>query len=388
MERVIKTCHLAVVLFTIVFGQADWCQAQATWQSSATRTVQNMGAVAGDFSAPYAAQSPNHDSPLSSLVQVDWLDGALEPWTGRRRIIRAQNNDPSEFVELSDTVQLDHTSVSPISHGNWVHESACGSACDCGCENGYGCGCESGCPLNFRLSEFNIYPTFSYLGTLSATYTEFEFASHMDLGPFEMENRTVMNVADLPGEIALGPTSSGDTKSKTGIRENGFGDVLSGFFFSLKDHHAHWHLGIGPVLTFPTASHQILGSDQYTAGPGAHFSTELGQLTAGFFVWQSWEISGFESGKRVNQLFGKPFIIYECTDDWHLVYIPLGMSHSWDAKSGDDWTVPVGGGIRKLCDFGGHKVGLQCQAFDYVARKSKDPEWELRFTIEFIFDDA
>jgi hypothetical protein len=34
----------------------------------------------------------------------------------------------------------------------------------------------------------------------------------------------------------------------------------------------------------------------------------------------------------------------------------------------------------------GKTVGLQCQAFDYVATKKSDPEWELRFTIEFLFD--
>ena len=55
-------------------------------------------------------------------------------------------------------------------------------------------------------------------------------------------------------------------------------------------------------------------------------------------------------------------------------------------KSGDDWTVPLVGGLRRLCNVHGQKMGFQMQAFDYVARKAKDPEWELRFTIEFLFD--
>ena len=88
----------------------------------------------------------------------------------------------------------------------------------------------------------------------------------------------------------------------------------------------------------------------------------------------------------MNQLFGKPFIIYEMTAKWNLVYIPLGMSHSWDSPSGDNWTVPIGGGVRRLFEIHGQKMGLQFQAFDYVARKPKDPEWELRATIEFLFD--
>jgi hypothetical protein len=62
------------------------------------------------------------------------------------------------------------------------------------------------------------------------------------------------------------------------------------------------------------------------------------------------------------------------------------LSHSWDAPGGDDWTVPIGGGLRRLCEIRGQKMGFQMQAFDYVARKPKDPEWELRFTIEFLYD--
>ncbi len=246
--------------------------------------------------------------------------------------------------------------------------------------------CEHECSRRFRLTEFNIYPTFSYLGDQSATYNEFEFASHTDLGFLEMENRTVLNVADLPSTIKLGPTNPGDLPATVGVRGNGFGDILSGFFFSLPGAHEQpTHLGVGPVLTFPTASNAILGSEQYTAGPGVHFSTEIGRLTAGFFLWQSWGFGEAPGQTKVNQLFGKPFVIYEMTEKWNLVYIPLGMSHSWDAPSGDNWTVPVGGGVRRLFEIRGQKMGLQFQAFDYVA-KPKDPEWELRATIEFLFD--
>lgn len=275
-------------------------------------------------------------------------------------------------------------------------DEASGGPCTLSCEEfgccggGHGqCGhcCQHEDSRRFRLTEFNIYPTFSYLGDQSATYNEFEFASHTDLGILEMENRTVMNVADLPSTIRLGPTNPGDSPASVGVRGNGFGDILSGFFFSLPgSHERKTHLGVGPVLTFPTASNSILGSEQYTAGPGVHFSSEMGRLTTGFFLWQSWGFGEDPGQKKVNQLFGKPFVLYEVSDKWSLIYIPLGLSHSWDAPSGDDWTVPIGGGVRRLFEIHGQKMGLQFQGFDYVSRKSKDPEWELRATIEFLFD--
>ncbi|QDT68660.1 hypothetical protein MalM25_15840 [Planctomycetes bacterium MalM25] len=257
--------------------------------------------------------------------------------------------------------------------------------------SGVGCGCcVSDCGeergLSFKLTEFNIYPTFSYLDDLAASYNEFEFASKTYLGDWEMENRTVLNVADLPGTISLGPTNPSGDPSNVGVRAQGFGDVLSGFFFSRRHSGEGTHLGIGPVWTFPSATDDILGSGKYTVGPGAHFSTEVTErLDFGFFIWQSWTFAGDDSRKDVNQLFGKPFIIYELSEKWDLVYIPLGLSYSWNGP-GNKGTVPLGGGIRRLCEVGGQKMGFQVQLFDYVARKKSDPEWELRMTIEFMLD--
>ena len=54
-------------------------------------------------------------------------------------------------------------------------------------------------------------------------------------------------------------------------------------------------------------------------------------------------------------------------------------------SQGSQWTVPLGGGVRRLFEIGDQKMGFQVQFFDYVARKSKDPEYELRMTIEFLF---
>jgi len=301
--------------------------------------------------------------------------------TAARAQVQYQLSDPIEGFGGDDLELVSRWDESATSRGQW-HE-AYG---ECG-QHDRDVACCGGHESRFRLTEFNVYPTFSYLDTAVGNYTEFEFASHTDLGWLEMENRTVLNVADLPGTIRLGAANPGDTPSTANVRGNGFGDVLSGFFFSCKGKERNYHLGIGPVITFPTASNDILGSNQWTIGPGAHFSTEIGRLTAGFFVWQSWKFAGDNSQKRVNQLFGKPFFLYELSEKWELIYIPLGLSHSWEARQGDDWTVPVGGGLRRLCQVGGQKVGLQMQAFDYVARKPTDPEWELRFTIEFLFDE-
>lgn len=291
-------------------------------------------------------------------------------------------SDDSLALE-SELAGYRHTQTVPL-------YAACdNSSCDavtC-CESANACFFNKRCDSRFKLTEFNIYPTFSYLDDKAASYNEFEFASITDLGWIEMENRTIMNLTDLPSTIKIGPTNPGGSGTTSNVRASGFGDVLSGFFFSPRgSHEQKTHLGLGTVITFPTASDDLLGSNQYSAGPGAHFSTEKGRLTAGFFLWQSWGFGGDSSSGRINQLFGKPFFLYELNEKWDAVFIPLGMSHSWDKPNGDDWTVPLGGGLRREFDCGNRKLALTTQMFDYVARKSKDPEYELRFTIEYIFD--
>ena len=176
---------------------------------------------------------------------------------------------------------------------------------------------------SFKLTEFNNYTTFSYLDDKSGTFNEIEFTSESTFGNIHMENHTILNIADLPSTISLGPTNSGEATPPVGVRASGFGDILSAFFFSRRDVHRNFELGIGPVITFPSATDDILGSRQWTIGPGAHFSTEVGRLTAGFFVWQSWKVGGSSTSKRTNQLFGKPFFLYELNEKWQLIYVPL-----------------------------------------------------------------
>ena len=104
--------------------------------------------------------------------------------------------------------------------------------------SGGNCGYPHREPSRFQLTEFNIYPTFSYLRDQSATYTEFEFASRTDLGVLEMENRTVLNVADLPSTIKLGPTnpSAQPLGPPAGARANGFATSYRGSFSRAPDH--------------------------------------------------------------------------------------------------------------------------------------------------------
>jgi len=159
--------------------------------------------------------------------------------------VEFQLSDPIEGIGSDDVELVSDWDLSARSGHEWDY--ACGDRGHHDCNAARCRGHES----RFRLTEINVYPTFSYLNTAVGNYTEFEFASKTDLGWLEMENRTVLNVADLPGTIRLGASNPGDAPSTVNVRGNGFGDILSGFFFSCKDKERNYHLGIGPVCSGP-----------------------------------------------------------------------------------------------------------------------------------------
>lgn len=54
-------------------------------------------------------------------------------------------------------------------------------------------------------------------------------------------------------------------------------------------------------------------------------------------------------------------------------------------RSGNQWVVPVGGGIGKLQWFGKLPVNFQLEAFGNAVKQDYGPDWQLRFEIKFLF---
>ena len=55
------------------------------------------------------------------------------------------------------------------------------------------------------------------------------------------------------------------------------------------------------------------------------------------------------------------------------------------ADSGNQWTVPVGGGVGKIFRIGKQPVNAQAQAFYNVERPDNGPDWTLRLQLQFLF---
>jgi hypothetical protein len=195
--------------------------------------------------------------------------------------------------------------------------------------------------------------------------------------PFELSKdwnlitRTILPVVSQPGLV------SGQD------REIGLGDTtFTGFFSPVADGDFTW--GVGPVVLFPTATDDRLGSDKWGLGPSVVLLATPGKWVVGSLFSQVWSIAG--SGDEDVSLFTwQYFINYNLPDSWYLTTAPI-MTANWEADRGSQvWTVPVGGGIGKIVRLGRQPINLSVQGFYNVVRPDVLGRWSLRLQVQLLF---
>lgn len=79
------------------------------------------------------------------------------------------------------------------------------------------------------------------------------------------------------------------------------------FFLSPKAPVNGFILGAGPVLVFPTASDDLLGTEKWAAGPSGVILRQQGQWTYGMLTQHVWDYAGDDDRSSVNSTLLQPF---------------------------------------------------------------------------------
>jgi hypothetical protein len=183
--------------------------------------------------------------------------------------------------------------------------------------------------------------------------------------------RTIIPLIDQP---ELGP-GVGDVF--------GLGDIqLSAFLSPAKSGALIW--GIGPIIEFPTATDDALGSDKWSAGPTAAALTIRGPWVVGALVNHLWSFAGDDDRADVNQTLIQPIVNYNLPGGWFLSSVPY-ITADWEKDGDDRWTVPIGIGVGKVHRFGTQPVSLGLTPYYNVVRPDDAAEWTLQFRINFLF---
>ena len=183
--------------------------------------------------------------------------------------------------------------------------------------------------------------------------------------------RTIIPVAQVPD---LAPGVNGTT---------GLGDIQTSLFLSpTKVGPVIW--GAGPVISFPTATQDILGTKKVSIGPTAVVLSIRGHWLFGALVQNLFSVAGPKARADVNQMLMQPFVNYNLRKGWYLTSSPI-ITANWEVNSGNRWTVPVGGGVGRIVHFGKQPVNIYTQFFRNAERPAGTTSWSARFQMQFLF---
>jgi len=166
-------------------------------------------------------------------------------------------------------------------------------------------------------------------------------------------------------------------------KEFGLGDIVyQGFFAPAKPGKIIW--GAGPVISFPTATDEVLGTEKWSLGPTAVALTMKGPWVVGALAYNLWSVGGDDDRDDVNFFLFQYFINYNFPGGLYLTTAPI-ITADWEADSDDRWTVPFGGGIGKVLRIGKLPVNTSISAYYNVEHPDNGPEWQARLQFQFLF---
>ena len=201
------------------------------------------------------------------------------------------------------------------------------------------------------------------------------------IGDFNLINRFIIPYLGI--DPNAGTDLGGISTEPSLEKQTGLGNIQYQAILSPADAGAViW--GLGGAVEFPTHSGS-LGSDNYSAGPVALVLSMPGNWVFGTLVQNMWSIGGSsDPAQDVNKLIWQYFVNYNFSDGWYLTSTPI-MTADWTKESGEQWTVPVGGGVGKLMKFESFPpLDFRLQAFSTVVRPTGGPEWSAMFSVKLI----
>jgi hypothetical protein len=195
--------------------------------------------------------------------------------------------------------------------------------------------------------------------------------------PFEItENwnlitRTIVPIVSQPG------VSPGQD------RETGLGDItMTGFLSPAEPGKVIW--GAGPIVLFPSATDNRLGADKWGLGPSVLVLGMPGNWVVGSLFSNVWSVGG-SGNEDVNLFTWQVIANYNLPDGWYLTAGPI-ITANWEAKSSDEWTVPVGGGFGKVFKIGSlPPMNAKIQGFYNAAKPDISGRWSMQVQLQMMF---
>ena len=202
------------------------------------------------------------------------------------------------------------------------------------------------------------------------------------VGDWNLVSRAIIPVMGLDGSVTGIPENPSPIPNEGDI--TGLGDINYSLFFNPVKPAGKLIWGVGPSITFPTASDDALGTGKYSAGLTYVALSQADWGTLGGLFRQLWSFAGDDDRRDVSQFLFEPFINYNLDNGWFLIS-DMVMTANWEAPSGQEWTIPLGGGIGRVFKIGNQAINARLEAYYNVEKPDGAPDYTVSFTWQFLF---
>ena len=86
----------------------------------------------------------------------------------------------------------------------------------------------------------------------------------------------------------------------------------------------------------------------------------------------------------MNQFLLQYFINYNLRKGWYLAWAPI-VTANWEAPSGNQWTVPVGGGVGRIMKLGFQPVNISAQFYRNAVYPAGTSPWGMKLSVALLF---
>jgi hypothetical protein len=175
-------------------------------------------------------------------------------------------------------------------------------------------------------------------------------------------SRTIVPFTNVPLSVPLNTVLNTPSNTLVDIgRASGIADIQEqAYFTAAKPGKITW--AIGPVLSFPTATNNVLRTGQWGLGPTAVALVMPGPWVIGTLVNNIWRVGGEIHGTPLNTFTAQPFINLNLPHAWAISTAPL-ITSNWSAQHNQRWTVPIGAGISKIAHVGDQPLNFLMQYY-------------------------
>lgn len=169
----------------------------------------------------------------------------------------------------------------------------------------------------------------------------------------------------------------------SGQNASGLGDILASQFFSPKAATSKgWIWGAGPVELLPSASNELLGSDQWALGPTVVLLKQKGPWTVGLLANHLWSVTQDDSHAEINSTYVQPFLSY-ITKTKTTLGVLTESTYDWNNET---WSVPAIVQVSQLLKVGPQIIQVSLGAKYWVEAPANGPEgWGLRVSLTLLF---